>query len=101
MIAANIDLVPASMTPFAPGAPPRADSPWSRRNRRLLTVFGPLLIATGLAGLLLPARLSLMSNATPYDVFHLAGGALGTAFVTAGKTLELSARPLDSSVRMP
>lgn len=80
MIAAKIDLVPSSMTPFAGGAPPHADSPWSRRNRRLLAIFGPLLIATGLAGLLLPARLSLMSDATPYDVFHLAAGALGTAF---------------------
>jgi hypothetical protein len=58
---------------------PPAD--WGRRNLRLLSVFAPVLIATGLLGWLLPAGLSLMSGAIPYDVFHLAFGVLGLAVV--------------------
>jgi hypothetical protein len=56
---------------------------WGRRNLRLLAVFGPVLIATGVAGLLLPPRLALMSNAVPYDVFHIVFGCLGLAIVLA------------------
>jgi hypothetical protein len=62
-----------------PVAPPRAD--WGRRNLRLLAVFGPLLIVTGVSGLLLPPGLSLMSGAAPYDIFHILFGALGLAIV--------------------
>jgi Domain of unknown function (DUF4383) len=68
------------MSALAPGAP-RPD--WGRRNLRLLTVFGPLLIVTGVSGLLLPPGLSLMSGAAPYDVFHVLFGALGLALVLA------------------
>jgi hypothetical protein len=81
MSAPHIDVVPASTTSLSMGAPLSGGARWSRRNRRLLSVFGPLLIATGLAGLLLPARLSLMSDAPAYDVFHLVSGAIGTAIV--------------------
>ena len=56
---------------------------WSRRNLWLTGLFGPVLILTGVAGLLLPARLSLMSNAVPYDLFHIAFGLLGVALVAA------------------
>ncbi len=56
---------------------------WGRRNLRLLAVFGPVLIATGVAGLLLPPRLALMSNAVPYDLFHIVFGSLGLAIVVA------------------
>ncbi len=56
---------------------------WSRRNLWLTGLFGPILILTGAAGLLLPARLSLMSNAVPYDLFHIAFGLLGIALVAA------------------
>ena len=56
---------------------------WSRRNLWLTGLFGPVLILTGVAGLLLPARLSLMSNAVPYDLFHIAFGLLGIALVAA------------------
>src|SRR5580704_8113143 len=69
------------LDPPPPGAPPRAD--WGRRNLRLLTVFGPLLIVTGVGGLLLPPGLSLMSGAAPYDIFHILFGALGLAIVLA------------------
>jgi hypothetical protein len=83
MMSSAIDAVSASMTLLAPGEPRPASSSWSRRNRQLLAIFGPLLIATGIAGLLLPARLSLMSGALPYDIFHLIAGVIGTVFVLA------------------
>jgi hypothetical protein len=83
-IISKINPMPASMIPpRSLGAPPPGPGPWPRRNLRLLAVFGPVLIATGIAGLLLPSRLSLMSGAAPYDVFHLVFGAIGTAFVLA------------------
>jgi uncharacterized protein DUF4383 len=56
---------------------------WGRRNLRLLAVFGPVLIVTGVAGLTLPPGLSLMSAAATYDVFHIFFGALGVAIVLA------------------
>ena len=63
---------------------------WGRRNLRLLSVFAPVLIATGLLGWLLPPGLSLMSGAIPYDVFHLAFGGLGLA-VVLGRSARLAA----------
>lgn len=54
---------------------------WNRRNITLLTVFAPVLILTGLAGLLLPPGQSPMSSAVAYDVFHICFGALGVAIV--------------------
>jgi hypothetical protein len=62
-------------------APTTARALWGRRNLRLLTLFGPVLIATGIGGLTLPPRFALMSNAVPYDVFHLVFGAIGVAIV--------------------
>jgi hypothetical protein len=56
---------------------------WGRRNLRLLAVFGPVLIATGVAGLTLPPGLSPMSGAAPYDIFHIIFGTLGLAIVLA------------------
>lgn len=83
MIAAETDVEPVPMRPPSRGALPPVGSLWSRRNRRLLTLFGPLLIATGIAGLCLPAHVSLMSDAIPYDVFHLVSGAIGTVLLLA------------------
>jgi hypothetical protein len=54
---------------------------WATRNLQTLSVFAPLLLLTGLLGFVLPAELSLMSGATPYNVFHLAAGAVGLALV--------------------
>jgi hypothetical protein len=68
------------MTPLAAGGGPVN---WGRRNLRLLAVFGPVLIATGVAGLTLPPALSLMSAVAPYDVFHIIFGTLGLAIVLA------------------
>jgi hypothetical protein len=56
-------------------------SSWATRNLQALTVFAPLLLATGVLGFVLPAELSLMSGAAPYNVFHLAAGAVGLALV--------------------
>ena len=60
-----------------------APANWSRRNLWLAGLFGPVLILTGLTGLLLPPRLALMSNAVPYDVFHIGFGVLGGCLVLA------------------
>jgi hypothetical protein len=56
-------------------------SSWATRNLQTLTIFAPLLLLTGVLGFVLPPELSLMSGATPYNVFHLAAGALGLALV--------------------
>ena len=54
---------------------------WNRRNVLLLTVFAPVLIVTGLAGLLLPPGQSPMSGAVAYDVFHIFFGSIGVAII--------------------
>ncbi len=65
------------------GVSPVAPS-WAARNVQVLRAFAPLLIVTGVLGFLLPARLSLLSGATPYNVFHLLAGAAGLAVVRRG-----------------
>ncbi|HEX3695320.1 MAG TPA: DUF4383 domain-containing protein [Polyangia bacterium] len=52
---------------------------WQQRSRRLLRVFAPILIITGIAGFLVPSRMALMSGACPYNVFHLIAGSVGLA----------------------
>jgi hypothetical protein len=61
-------------------------APAARWNARLLGAFGPILILTGLGGLVIPPRLALMSGAVPYDLFHIAFGTLGTALVLARRS---------------
>jgi len=56
-------------------------SSWATRNLQVLTVFGPLLVLTGILGFALPAEMSLMSGAPPYNVFHLAAGAAALGIV--------------------
>ena len=56
---------------------------WTFVNDRVLAVFGPVLILTGVAGFLVPPRVALMSGAPAYNVFHIACGALGTIVVLA------------------
>ncbi|HEY4394292.1 MAG TPA: hypothetical protein VGP64_09535 [Polyangia bacterium] len=63
-----------------------SDARADRWNIRLLGAFGPILILTGLSGLVIPPRLALMSGAVPYDLFHIAFGALGSALVLARRT---------------
>lgn len=59
---------------------------WATRNWQVLSVFGPLLVLTGALGFVLPAELSLMSGAAPYNVFHLIAGGLGIV-VALGRSL--------------
>ena len=56
---------------------------WTLLNGRVLTVFGPVLILTGIAGFLVPSRFALMSGAPAYNVFHIVFGALATGLVLA------------------
>jgi hypothetical protein len=46
-------------------------------NQKTLTVLGPLLLLTGIAGFVIPERYSLMSGAAPYNLFHIIFGVLG------------------------
>jgi len=57
---------------------------WALVNARVLGVFGPVLIATGIGGFLIPPRFALMSGAPAYNIFHIVSGVIGTALVLAG-----------------
>ena len=46
-------------------------------NQTALMILSPLLILTGVLGFVLPSELSLMSDATPYNLFHIFFGAVG------------------------
>jgi len=65
------------------GVSPVAPS-WAERNTQVLRAFAPLLLVTGVLGFLLPARLSLLSGAAPYNVFHLLAGLVGSAIAWRG-----------------
>ena len=58
---------------------------FARLNHYTLLVFAPILILTGVLGLLGPTPGNLMSNAVPYDVFHIVFGVIGLAFVLLKK----------------
>jgi hypothetical protein len=78
--------------PAAPAAPAPATTTaadWGRRNLWLLAIFAPVLIATGVSGLLLPPGLSPMSGAAPYDIFHIICGSLGLA-IALGRRARLA-----------
>ena len=47
-------------------------------NTLTLRIFGPVLILTGVLGFVLPPELALMSGATPYNLFHIAFGIVGS-----------------------
>ena len=46
-------------------------------NYYVLIIFAPILILTGFAGFVLPAKKSLTSGAPAYNVFHILFGLLG------------------------
>ena len=54
-------------------------------NRIVLTIFGPLLILTGIAGFLVPPQASLTSGAAPYNIFHIIFGVIGLLLLFAKK----------------
>jgi hypothetical protein len=57
---------------------------WTAWNVKVLKLFGPVLILTGALGFGVPERLSLMSGAFGYNVFHLCFGVLGTGLAFLG-----------------
>ena len=59
---------------------------WPRRNVLVLSIFAPILILTGASGFFLPPNPRLMSNAAPYDLFHILAGSLGLGLVLAKRT---------------
>jgi hypothetical protein len=56
-------------------------------NQITLTILAPLLMLTGIAGFLIPERYSLLSGATPYNLFHLIFGAIGLVLLSAKNDL--------------
>ncbi len=52
-----------------------------RLNYIVLLTFAPILLITGVAGMLGPSPWGLMSTETPYNVLHIVFGALGLALV--------------------
>ena len=54
-------------------------------NRTTLLIFAPVLILTGVGGLLGPAPFDLMSNAVPYDIFHIVFGVIGLGCVLSDR----------------
>jgi hypothetical protein len=56
-------------------------------NQKTLMVLAPLLMLTGIAGFVVPEQYSLMSGATPYNLFHLIFGAIGLMLMTVRNDL--------------
>jgi hypothetical protein len=50
-----------------------------------LAIFAPLLIVVGVAGFLVPPRLSLTSGAPAYNVFHICFGLFSLAVLWSKK----------------
>jgi hypothetical protein len=57
---------------------------WLRRNLLVAGVFGAILIVTGLVGVLARDPAGLMSQAVPYDLFHIAFGGLAVGLALRG-----------------
>jgi hypothetical protein len=68
-----------------------AAADWALVNSRVLAVFGPVLILTGIAGFLIPPRLALMSGEPAYNIFHIVFGVLGTALAAANSRVGVAA----------
>lgn len=52
-------------------------------NRVALLLFAPLLVMAGVLGFVVPPRLSPLSVAPAYNVFHIVVGAVGTRLALA------------------
>ncbi len=50
-------------------------------NYKVLRVFAPLLILTGILGFLIPPEQALTSGAAAYNIFHIFFGVLGLVLV--------------------
>ena len=60
-------------------------------NQKTLTILGPLLMLTGIAGFVIPEQYSMMSGAAPYNLFHIIFGAVGLLLTMANSNLLASA----------
>lgn len=60
-------------------------------NQTTLMIFAPLLILTGIAGFVVPAQYGLMSNAAPYNLFHIIFGAMGLVLLQTKNDFAASA----------
>jgi hypothetical protein len=58
---------------------------WLAANLWVLRALAAALVAGGIAGFLVPAHLSPISSALPYNLFHLSAGAAALAVTTAGR----------------
>jgi hypothetical protein len=56
-------------------------------NQKTLMVFAPLLLLTGIAGFVIPEQYSMMSGATPYNLFHIFFGAIGLLLTMSNSDL--------------
>ena len=56
-------------------------------NEKALMVLWPLLMLTGIAGFVLPDQYSLMSNAAPYNLFHIFFGGIGLLLTMTNSNL--------------
>ena len=59
-------------------------------NQKTLMVFAPLLLLTGIAGFVIPEQYSMMSGATPYNLFHIFFGAIGLLLTMSDNDLAAS-----------
>jgi hypothetical protein len=59
-------------------------------NQSALMVVAPLLLLAGIAGFVLPEQYAFMSNAAPYNLFHIFFGALGLLLLSAKSELVAS-----------
>ena len=59
-------------------------------NEITLLILAPLLILSGVAGFVIPAEYSLMSTATPYNLFHIVFGAIGLLLLQTKNELAVS-----------
>ncbi|MGI8468681.1 MAG: hypothetical protein ACR2N3_09525 [Pyrinomonadaceae bacterium] len=46
-------------------------------NYKVLLVFAPILILTGISGFALPSSIALTGGEPPYDIFHIVFGIIG------------------------
>ena len=56
-------------------------------NQTTLMIIAPLLLLAGIGGFVLPGQYALMSNAAPYNLFHIFFGALGLVLFPAKNDL--------------
>ena len=54
----------------------------TRLNQVTLSIIAPLLMLAGIGGFVVPSQYSLLSNAAPYNLFHIFFGAVGMALLS-------------------